>query len=117
MSDFPVTIFHNPNCSTSRKALEAIRAAGHQPQVVEYAKAGWDRDRIEGLLRRMGAGPRAVLRAKGAQAEAAAALEGADDAAVLGAMVADPLLVERPIVETPKGVVLARPLERLDEVL
>lgn len=112
-----VTIFHNPNCSTSRKALEAIRAAGHEPRVVEYAKAGWDRARLEGLLARMGARPRDVLRAKGAQAEAAAALEGASDAAVLDAMVADPLLVERPIVETDKGVVLARPLEKLDAVL
>lgn len=117
MSDFPVTIFHNPNCSTSRKALEAIRAAGHTPEVVEYAKVGWTRDRLEGLLRRMGARPREVLRAKGAQAEAAAKLEGADDETVLQAMLADPLLVERPIIETPKGVVLARPLERLDEVL
>ena len=117
MTDFPITIFHNPNCSTSRKVLDALREAGHAPQVVEYARTGWDRARLEGLLARMGAGPRDVLRAKGAQAEAAAKLEGASDAALLQAMVEDPLLVERPIVETPKGVVLARPPERISEVL
>ena len=77
---FPVRVYHNPNCSTSRKALDAARASGRPVDL--------------GLTD-----------------------PNASDAAILDAMVADPVLVERPIVETEKGAVLARPIEKIDEVL
>ena len=118
MSDFPVTIFHNPNCGTSRNALAMIREAGYAPEVVEYVKAGWTAERLRDLLARMGASPRDVLRSKGTPAAELGLLEdGVSDDALIAAMVEQPILVERPIVATPKGVVLARPSEKVFEVL
>jgi arsenate reductase (glutaredoxin) len=115
---FPVTIFHNPACGTSRNALAMIRAAGHEPTVVEYLRAGWTRARIEGLLAAMGARPRDILRAKGTPAAELGLLDpGVADDAILDAMVAHPILVNRPIVVTPKGVRLARPSEVVLELL
>lgn len=112
-----VTIFHNPNCSTSRKALDAIRAAGHTPVVVEYLKAGWTKDQLRGLLREMGLEPADILRRKGDLPGELGLLEpGVGDDAILDAMVAHPVLVERPIVRSAKGTVMARPLERIDQV-
>jgi arsenate reductase len=110
-----VTIYHNPNCGTSRNALAMIRAAGHAPQVVEYLKAGWTRAQLESLFAAMGVTPRQMLREKDA---AAAGLDpAADDAAILDAMVAHPVLVQRPIVVTERGTVLARPAERVQDLL
>jgi arsenate reductase len=112
----PVTIFHNPACSTSRKTLAMLREAGYAPTVVEYLKVGWTRPQLEGLLKKMGARPRDILREK----EAAAVelgLGAASDGAILDAMVAHPGLVNRPIVETPKGARLGRPMEAVLEVL
>lgn len=118
MSDFPVTIFHNPACGTSRNVLAAIRQTGREPEVVEYLKTGWDEARLRALLTRMGVGPRAVLRDKGTPAEDLGLLDAdVSDDALIAAMVAHPILVNRPIVETPLGVVLARPSERVFEVL
>ncbi|WP_346427389.1 arsenate reductase (glutaredoxin) [Caulobacter sp. 17J65-9] len=118
MSDFPVTVFHNPKCGTSRNALAIVRAAGYEPEVVEYVKAGWTAEQLKALLERMGAGPRAVLRTKGAPEEALAKVaEGVSDDALIAAMVEHPILVERPIVASPKGVVLARPSEQVVSVL
>ena len=118
MTDFPVTIYHNPRCGTSRNALAMIRAAGYEPEVVEYVQTGWTPERLGGLLERMGAPPRAVLRAKEEKARELGLLEaGVADETLLAAMVAHPTLVERPIVETPLGVTLARPSERVFEVL
>jgi len=118
LSDFPVTIFHNPNCGTSRNALAMIREAGYAPEVVEYVKAGWTAERLRDLLARMGASPRDVLRSKGTPAAELGLLEdGVSDDALIAAMVEQPILVERPIVATPKGVVLARPSEKVFEVL
>ena len=116
MSDreFPVTIYHNPNCGTSRSTLAAIRAAGYEPQVVEYMKTGWDRPLLDKLLADSGLKPRDLLRAKEAKA---AELEGASDEAVLQAMVENPVLVNRPIVVTPKGARLCRPAEQVFELL
>jgi arsenate reductase len=114
MTDFPVTIFHNPRCSKSRAALELIRERGIAPEVVLYLQTGWTKARLKGLLKRLGLKPRDILRAGEAEA---ADLESASDADTLAAMVAHPILVERPIVETPLGVVVARPVERLFEVL
>ena len=118
MSDFPVTIFHNPKCGTSRNALAMARAAGYEPEVVEYVQAGWTRDQLRDLLQAMGKSPREVLRIKGAPAEALGLLnDGVSDEAIIAAMVEHPILVERPIVKSPKGVVLARPSERVFDVL
>lgn len=119
MSDFPVTVFHNPACGTSRNVVAAVRESGLEPEVVEYLKAGWTRAQLEDLLARMGgARPREILREKGTPAAELGLLDaGVADDALLDAMVAHPILVNRPIVATPLGVVLARPSERVFEVL
>jgi arsenate reductase len=118
MSEGPVTIYHNPACGTSRKTLAALEEGGHQPQVVEYLKEGWTRPQLEALLERMGASPRDVLREKGSPAEELGLLdEGVTDDVLLDAMVKHPVLVNRPIVVTPKGAALVRPSEKLHELL
>lgn len=118
MSEFPVTVFHNPNCGTSRNVLEMVREAGHQPQVVEYLKTGWTAESLRTLLAEGGLGPRDVLRVRGTPAEELGLLkDGVSDETILQAMVEHPILVERPLVRTPRGVVLARPKERVSEVL
>ncbi|MFN3352461.1 MAG: arsenate reductase (glutaredoxin) [Brevundimonas sp.] len=118
MSDFPVTIFHNPACGTSRNVVAAVQGAGLTPDVIEYLKAGWTRDQLTDLLARMGAAPRDILREKGTPAAELGLLDdGVSDETILDAMVAHPILVNRPIVATPLGVVLARPSERVFEVL
>ena len=113
-----VTIFHNPACGTSRNVLQAIRAAGVEPRVVEYLKAGWTREQLTDLLARMGLKPRDILRVRGTPAED---LEltgpGATDAAILTAMTREPILVERPIVISPKGVALCRPADKVAALL
>jgi arsenate reductase len=114
MSDLPVTIYHNPDCGTSRNALAMIEAAGYQPQVIEYLKTGWTRSLLEQLIVATGASPRALLREKGTPAAELGLLEpGATDDAILDAMVAHPILVNRPIVVTPKGTKLCRPSEEV----
>ena len=112
------TIFHNPACGTSRNALAALKEAGHTPKVVEYLKAGWTKAQLKDLLAAMRARPRDILRVRGTPAEELGLTDpSASDESILQAMVAHPILVERPIVVTPKGVVLARPVERLQSVL
>lgn len=113
-----VTIFHNPRCGTSRKALAAIEARGLRPRIVDYVKEGWNAQQLETLFSAAGVTPRAALRMK--QPEAAAmGLDAPDatDAAIIAAMVRHPALVERPFVVTAKGARLCRPLERIDEIL
>ena len=118
MKSQEIVVYHNPACGTSRNVLAALDQSGIKPTVVEYLKAGWTRGVLTDLLARMGAGPRAILRTRGTQAEALGLTDpAATDDAILDAMIADPILVERPIVATPKGVVLARPPERVKEVL
>ena len=113
-----ITIFHNPNCSASRNTLAAIRDAGHEPKVVEYLKAGWRREQLEDLLKRMGQTPRDILRVRGTPAEELGLTNvKASDDAILTAMIAHPILVERPIVETSKGAALCRPIEKLRALL
>lgn len=115
---FPITIYHNPDCGTSRNVLAMIEAAGHTPTVVEYRKTGWTRERLVGLLAAMGATPRDLLREKGTPAAELGLLEdAAADETILAAMVAHPILVERPIVATPKGTRLCRPSETVLELL
>jgi len=116
--DFPITIFHNPDCGTSRNTLAMIRAAGYAPTVVEYLKTRWTRPQLEGLLAAMGARPRDILREKGTSAAELGLLDPAvSDDAILGAMVADPILVNRPIVVTPRGTRLCRPSEVVHDLL
>lgn len=116
--DFPITIFHNPACGTSRNALAMIEAAGYAPTVVEYLKAGWTRDQLLALLAAMGATAREILREKGTPAAELGLLDpSVGDDQVLEAMVLHPILVNRPIVVTPKGVKLARPSEAALTVL
>ena len=102
----PPVIYHNPACGTSRDTLALLRERGLEPTVVEYLKVGWTRPQLETLLARMGAQPKDILRVNGTQAEA-----------LLDAMVADPILVNRPIVETSKGVALCRPKDRVLELI
>jgi arsenate reductase len=116
--NFPVTIFHNPACGTSRNTLAMIEAAGYAPTVVEYLVAGWTRPQLEELLGRMGARPREVLREKGTPAADLGLLdEGVTDGQLLDAMTVHPILVNRPIVVTPKGVKLCRPSEVVLDLL
>jgi len=118
MSDFPVTIFHNPMCGTSRNALAMIRERGIEPQVIEYVKVGWTKTQLKDLFAKMGVRPRDVLRKRGTPAEELGLLdESVGDEAILDAMVQHPILVERPVVVTPKGAALARPLEKVEALL
>lgn len=115
---FPVTIYHNPKCSTSRQVLETIQAAGHEPEVIEYLKAGWTKKQLKELFAAAGLTPRQALRTKAAEAEELGLLDAkVSDAKLLDAMVAHPVLVERPFVVTPKGVRLCRPKETVKELL
>ena len=109
---FPITIYHNPDCGTSRNALAMIEAAGYRPEIVDYRTAGWTREQLGGLLAAMGATPREILREKGTPA-AELGLRDASDEAILAAMLAHPILVNRPIVVTPKGTRLCRPSEEV----
>lgn len=112
MTDFPITIFHNPACGTSRNTLAIIRAAGYEPTVIEYLQSGWTRSQLENLLASMQMRPRDLLREKGTPAAELGLLEAsATDAQILDAMVEHPILVNRPIVVTPKGTRLSRPSE------
>ena len=118
MSDFPLTIYHNPDCGTSRNALAMIEAAGYRPEVVDYRKIGWTRPQLDHLLAAMDASPRTLLRDKGTPATELGLLDpGASDEAILAAMVAHPILVNRPIVVTPKGTKLCRPSEEVLSLL
>lgn len=118
MSDFPITIFHNPACGTSRNTLAMIRAAGYEPVVVEYLKAGWTRPQLEALLAVMGATPRQILREKGTPAAELGLLgPGVTDDQILDAMIEHPILVNRPIVITPRGTKLTRPSEAVLDLL
>ncbi len=115
---FPITIYHNPDCGTSRNALAMIEAAGYAPRIVEYRSVGWERAQLLGLLAAMGAAPRDLLREKGTPAAELGLLDTAtSDAAIVEAMLADPILVNRPIVVTPKGTRLCRPSEMVLELL
>ncbi len=113
-----VTVFHNPACGTSRKTIELLRERGIEPTVVEYLKAGWTKPQLKDLLATMGASAKDILRDRGTEAEALG-LTAADatEEAILDAMVRDPILVNRPIVVTPKGAALCRPQEKVLDLL
>ena len=113
-----VTIFHNPACSTSRNVLAKIREAGIEPKVVEYLKDGWTRPQLKALLEKLGMSAREVMRIRGTPAEELELTRpGVSDEEIIDAMIGHPILVERPIVLTPKGAVLARPADKIEEIL
>jgi arsenate reductase len=107
-----VVIYHNPDCATSRNTLAMIRAAGYEPTVIDYLRSGWRRDQLQTLFCEAGAAPRDFLREKGTPAGDLGLLSGdVSDDRLIDAMVAHPILVNRPIVVTPRGVRLCRPSE------
>ena len=113
-----ITIFHNPACGTSRTVLEALVAGGHKPKVVEYLKTGWTEAQLTDLFARMGRKPKDLLRVAGTNAEAKGLTKPhVHQATILKAMIADPVLVQRPIVVTDKGAALCRPAELLQTLL
>ncbi len=115
---FPITIYHNPDCGTSRNTLAMIEAAGYAPEIVRYRETGWTRPLLERLLAAMEAKPRDILREKGTPAADLGLLDASvPDAAIVDAMVEHPILVNRPIVTTPKGTRLCRPSERVLDLL
>ncbi len=113
-----VTIYHNPGCGTSRNVLQYLRDQGLKPTVVEYLKTPPDRATLKSLLQRIGMKPAALIRRKG-DLYASLNLDrpGLTDDEALDAMVAHPVLIERPIVVTPKGVKLCRPWETVKELV
>lgn len=112
IGSFPITIYHNPDCGTSRNTLAMIEAAGYAPTIIEYRKTGWTRPKLDELLAAIGAKPRDLLREKGTPATELGLLDlAATDEVILAAMIDHPILVNRPIVVTPKGTKLCRPSE------
>lgn len=113
-----VIIYHNPVCGTSRKTLEAIRATGVEPVVIEYLKTPPTRAKLKELIAKAGLTVRQAMRNKGdLYAELNLADASLSDEALLDAMMAHPALIERPLVVTPKGVRLCRPSELVQEIL
>lgn len=109
---FPVVVHHNAGCGTSRKVLETVRAAGYEPVVISYMETGWTRPQLLALFAAAGLTPRQALRDKNWPAEQLGPLtDDIDDSQILDAMLKHPVLVNRPIVATPKGVRLCRPAE------
>lgn len=114
----PVAIHHNPDCGTSRNVLAIIRAAGVEPTVIAYLETGWTAPQLQGLFAAADLTPRTALRASKSPAESLGLL--ADDVAeetIFAAMLEHPILVNRPIVCTPKGVRLCRPSEAVFDLL
>ena len=113
-----VVIFHNPDCGTSRNVVRIVEAAGYKPTVIEYLKTGWTKPQLLALFAAAGITPRDALRIK----KSPAAELGLTDAAVadediIEAMIAHPILVERPIVVTARGTALCRPSEQVLDLL
>lgn len=116
MSD--ITIYHNPACGTSRNVLGLIRNAGLEPVVIEYLKTPPSREELVSLIARMGISVRDLLREKGTPyAELGLGDPALSDEALLDAMMAHPILINRPIVVTPRGVKLCRPSEAVLDLL
>ena len=113
-----IVIHHNPDCGTSRNVLAIIEAAGYRPIVIEYLKTGWTQPQLLGLFAAAGLTPRTALRTtKSPAADLGLLAEGVSDEAILAAMLEHPVLVNRPIVCTSKGVKLCRPSETVLDLL
>ncbi|ADG10853.1 arsenate reductase (glutaredoxin) [Caulobacter segnis] len=116
--DFPVVIYHNPSCGTSRNVLAMIRAAGYEPTVIEYLQTGWTHDQLRDLASAAGLTFRQLMRTRGAPAEELGlTADDVSEAEILDAMVAHPILVNRPLVVTQRGVKLCRPSEVVFDLL
>lgn len=112
------TIYHNPGCGTSRNTLAIIRATGEEPTVIEYLQDPPSRDRLMQLMRDAGLTPRQLLREKGTPfAQLGLADPSLSDENLIDAMVAHPILINRPLVETGRGVRLCRPSEAVLDIL
>ena len=111
------TIWHNPDCGTSRKTLALLQETGIAPLVIDYRTAGFDRTQLATMIADAGLTPRQALRTRGSPAEELGLIEGADASRILDAMVEHPILVERPFVVTDKGTRLCRPQETVFEIL
>jgi arsenate reductase (glutaredoxin) len=118
MASTGVTIWHNPKCATSRKVLEMIRAKGIEPAIVDYVKTPPSVADIKAVVKGIGGKPRDLLRRRGTPYDELG-LEDATlgDAALIAAMHAHPILIERPVVRTRKGTRLCRPPERIKDVM
>jgi len=115
---FPIVIHHNPDCGTSRNVLDIIRASGAEPVVIDYLREGWTRPQLLALFAAAGLTPRQALRVSKTPAEALGlTADGVTDDQLLGAMLKEPVLVNRPIVCSPKGVRLCRPSETVLDLL
>lgn len=113
-----IVIHHNPDCGTSRNVLAIIEASGAAPVVIEYLKEGWTRPQLLGLFAAAGLTPRAALRETKSPAKELGLMDpGVSDEAILAAMLEHPVLVNRPIVCSPKGVRLCRPSELVLDLL
>jgi arsenate reductase (glutaredoxin) len=113
-----VTIYHNPDCGTSRNTLAMIRQSGEEQEIIEYLKTPPSRETLIELLDVMGLKPRDILRKKGTPyAELGLDDPAIDDEELLDEMIQHPILIDRPIVVTDKGVRLCRPSEKVLEIL
>ncbi|MFD2740636.1 arsenate reductase (glutaredoxin) [Sulfitobacter aestuarii] len=113
-----VLIHHNPDCGTSRNVLSIIRAAGENPVIIEYLDTGWTRPQLLGLFAAADLTPRSALRVSNSPAEALGLLDPAtSEETLIEAMLAHPVLVNRPIVCTPRGTRLCRPSETVLDLL
>lgn len=113
-----IIIYHNPACGTSRNTLAMIRNAGIEPHVVEYLRTPPSRALLESLIARAGMTPRALLREKGTPfADLGLGDDSLSDAALIDAMMAHPILINRPLVVSPLGVKLCRPSEAVLDIL
>lgn len=113
-----VTIYHNPKCSTSRNALEMIRASGEEPRVVEYLRHPPSRDELKAIAKATGEPLRALVRTKQAEyLEQGLDNPALSDDQLIEALLATPVLINRPIVVTPLGARLGRPIEKVLEIL
>lgn len=113
-----ITIYHNTACGTSRKTLEAIRASGVEPEIVDYVKNPPSRAALQAMIAKAGITVRQAMRNKGDLYVALGLADAAlSDEALLDAMMAHPILIERPFVVTDKGVRLCRPSELVQDIL
>jgi arsenate reductase len=113
-----IVIHHNPDCGTSRNVLAIIKASGADPVVINYLETGWTCPQLLGLFAAAGLTPRSALRVARSPAEALGLLDPAiSDAEIIDAMLVHPILVNRPIVCSPKGVRLCRPSEAVLDLL
>lgn len=118
MSHFPVVIHHNPECGTSRNVLAIIEAAGYAPVVIDYLREGWTRPQLLALFAAAGLTPRQALREMKSPAAELGLLDPAVfDERLVAEMLQHPVLVNRPIIATPRGVKLCRPSEAVLDLL